>query len=327
MSARPGLSTGAPAGDQRSLELALLGPFEVRQAGEALELGGVRPRALLALLALRRGSVVSSDKIVDELWGESPPPTARHMVEVYVSKLRKLVSGDVLVTLSPGYLLRADPEQVDIARFERLFAEGQEVLARGEATMATARLGEALALWRGPALVDFAYEPFAQTEIVRLEELRLLAEEQRIEAELALGNAPELIGGLEQLIAAAPFRERLRGQLMLALYRAGRQADALAAYAAARETLVEQLGIEPGPELRQLERAILGQEEWLAGGQPSVPERARVTETRRFITVLFGELAVDGVEADWKRFNARKAASGTSENGAGPPRGHRRRAA
>ena len=107
-----------------------------------------------------------------------------------------------------------------------------------------------------------------------------------------------MIGGLEQLIAAAPFRERLRGQLMLALYRAGRQADALAAYAAARETLVEQLGIEPGPELRQLERAILGQEEWLAGGQPSVPERARVTETRRFITVLFGELAVDGVEAD-----------------------------
>lgn len=226
-----------------------------------MTLGGARQRALLALLCLHRGTVLAVDRIVDELWGESPPQTARHMVEVYVSKLRKLLGADVLATRPPGYLLAVDPEHVDVGRFERLLAEGRDALGEGDAAVAAFTLASALTLWRGPPLADFAYEPFAQAEIARLEELRVLAEEERVEAELELGKGAELVAELEELVAAAPFRERFRAQLMLALYRAGRQADALAAYQAARETLVEELGVEPGPVLHQLERAILEQAE------------------------------------------------------------------
>ena len=159
-----------------------------------------------------------------------------------------------------------------------MLAEGREALADGDADLATARLGEALALWRGPALVDFAYEPFAQAEIARLEELRLQAEEERIEAELALGRGAELVAELETLVATAPLRERRRAQHMLALYRSGRQADALSAYQEARLAFVEELGIEPGPDLRELERRILEQDEGLLAAESSSPAYARVPQ-------------------------------------------------
>ncbi len=272
-------------------ELALLGPLEARHNGEPLELGGSRPRALLALLALHRGSVVSLDLIVEELWGDESPATARHMVAVYVSRLRKTLGGDIVVTRRPGYLLQVGSDEVDATRFEHLLTEGREALAAGDAESAVARLGEALALWRGPALVDFAYEPFAQAEIARLEELRLQAEEERIDAELALGHSAELVAELETLVATAPLRERRRAQHMLALYRSGRQVDALAAYQEARRAFVEELGIEPGPELRELERSILGQEEKLlvaeSSSSPVVPS---TPESRRTVTVALVEL-------------------------------------
>jgi DNA-binding SARP family transcriptional activator len=272
------------------LELRLLGPLEVRRGGEAVILGGARQRALLALLCLHRDTVVAVDRIVDELWGESPPPTARHMVEVYVSKLRKLIGADVLATRPPGYLLQVDPEQVDVERFERLLAEGKEALDAGDPALAASTLADALAFWRGPPLADFVYEPFAQAEIARLEESRLLSEEVRIDAELELGRGAELVGDLEELVAQAPFRERFRAQLMLALYRAGRQADALAAYRSARDILVEELGVEPSQELRELERGILSQQD-----RRDSPRRSRApaaAETRRVVTILFVEPAV-----------------------------------
>ena len=188
-------------------------------------------------------------------------------------------------------------EELDAARFERLREEGREALASGDAERASSRLGDALGLWRGAALHDFTYEPFAQAEIARLEELRLLAEEERIEAELALGRDAELVGELERLVSCTPLREHRRAQLMLALYRAGRQGDALAAYRKARETLVEELGVEPSPELRELERAILAQEDWLLGsGSPARPSETR--ETRRVVTVLFADPAEAGSADD-----------------------------
>ena len=159
VSAQPRLSTEAPAGRQGSLELALLGPLEARRAGEPLELGGARPRALLALLALQRGTVVSSDRIVEDLWGDASPATARHMVAVYVSRLRKTLGDDIVLTRRPGYLLQVGPEQVDATRFERLLAEGREALATGDPGSAAARIGEALALWRGPALAGCVASP------------------------------------------------------------------------------------------------------------------------------------------------------------------------
>jgi DNA-binding SARP family transcriptional activator len=236
---------------------------------------------------LHRGSVVSSDRIVEDLWGDESPASARHMVVVYVSRLRKRLGDDVVLTRRPGYLLQIGPEQVDAARFERLLAEGRDALADGDADLATARLGEALAFWRGPALVDFAYEPFAQSEIARLEELRLQAEEERVEAELALGRGTELVAELETLVATAPLRERRRGQHMLALYRSGRQADALSAYQEARLAFVEDLGIEPGPDLRELERRILEQDEGLLAAESPPPA---THESRRTVTVVVADL-------------------------------------
>jgi DNA-binding SARP family transcriptional activator len=296
MSARPQPSSEAPSRAQGPLEFRLLGPLEVRREGDTISLGGVRQRAVLALLCLHRGEVVAVDQIIDEIWGESPPASARHMVEVYVSKLRRLLGPTVLVTRSPGYLLDIGPQSVDAERFEGLVADGEEASMAGEPQAAASRFASALALWRGPALADFTFEPFAQGDIARLEELRLLAEEGRIDAEIALGRSAELVGELERFVAQAPFRERFHGQLMLALYRAGRQADALEAYRRARQTLVEELGVEPGQALRALERAILAQEAWL--GEP--PARARVTrvESRRVVTLVLAELAASGPDAD-----------------------------
>jgi DNA-binding SARP family transcriptional activator/DNA-binding beta-propeller fold protein YncE len=282
------ISGEAPARNRGALEFRLLGPFEVRRHGTPLPLGGQRQRALIASLCLRPGAVLSVDELVDQLWGESPPPTVRHMVEVYVSKLRKLLGPGVLLTRAPGYLLDIDPELVDAVRFERLVENGREALERRNADRAATRLREALELWRGPALVDFAYESFAQAEIARLDDLRHLAEEDWVEAELLLGRADDLVGKIEAFVVAEPLRERRHGQLMLALYRSGRQADALAAYKRARDMLVGELGIEPGPELRAVHAAILNQDQALLElGRPEELITASARRTPRSRAALF----------------------------------------
>ena len=242
------------------------------------------------MLALEPGRVVSVDRLVEALWPGEPPETAAHAVQVYVSQLRKAL-GPVIATRAPGYELELAPDRVDVHRFVRLTQEGRAALEGGDPAAAEGALREALALWRGPALADFLYEPFAQTEIARLEELRTVALEERIEADLALGRHAELVSELEALVAAQPLRERPRAQLMLALYRSGRQADALAAYRAARETLVEELGIDPGPELRELEAAILRQDDSLL--LEETPLARPAMQFRRLVTILF----VDVVES------------------------------
>jgi DNA-binding SARP family transcriptional activator len=209
------------------LEFRILGPLEVLEDGRTLALGGQKQRALLALLLLDAGRVVSVDRIVDALWGERPPRTAPTSLQNFVSRLRKALGTDILVTRPPGYLLRIEPEQLDLERFRMLV----EAAKKSPAQERAAKLRQALSLWRGPPLADFALDEFAQPEIGRLEDLRLAALEERIDAELDVaahaGRVVELVGELEVLIAEQPHRERLRAQLMLALYRSGRQADAL----------------------------------------------------------------------------------------------------
>ena len=220
------------------MEFRILGPLEVDREGTALALGGVRPRALLAILLLNANQVVSVDRLVDDVWDGRPPESAVHAVQVYVSQLRSALAedGTRIATRAPGYVLSVAAEELDLHRFERLLSAGRDALAAGRAADAASSFREALALWRGPALADFGFEAFAQTPVARLEELRLVAQEERIEADLALGHHADLIGELEGLVAEHPLRERLRGQLMLALYRSGRQAEALQAYQdAARE--------------------------------------------------------------------------------------------
>jgi DNA-binding SARP family transcriptional activator len=235
------------------MDFRLLGPLEVLDSDRPVPLGRGRQRALFALLLIHANEVVSTDRLIDQLWGESPPRTALKSVQVYVSRLRKELGDGRVVTQPPGYVLRADPSEIDVGRFERLVVEADGADRPGAAD----RLRSALELWRGPALADVAYEPFAQAEIARLEEMRAAATEKRIDADLACGRHAELIGELESLVAQHPLWERLRSQLMLALYRSGRQADALAAYRNARRELSEGLGLEPGEELRALEQAIL----------------------------------------------------------------------
>jgi DNA-binding SARP family transcriptional activator len=238
------------------LEYRILGPLEVAANGRAVPLGGTKQRALLAVLLLHRGAVVPTDRLVEDLWGDDAPAAAAKTVQVHVSRLRKALGNAALETRAGGYALDVETESVDLFRFEDLTQDGRRLLAAGDAAAARAAFGEALALWRGPPLADFAYEPFAQTEISRLEELRVAALEDRIDADLALGETASLVPELEALISSHPLRERLRRQLMLALYRAGRQADALRAYREGRSAL-DDLGIEPTRGLRELEAAIL----------------------------------------------------------------------
>jgi YVTN family beta-propeller protein len=240
-----------------SVEFRILGPLELVVDGRPVELPGGRQRTLLALLVLHANEVVSSDRLMDGLWGEQPPATAAKVLQNAVSQVRRSLGNGLIVTRAPGYLLRVEPEAIDARRFESLLEEGRETLAAGEAAEAARIFRDALGLWRGPPLDDFAYEPFAQTEIARLEELRLRALEERIEADLALGRHADLVGELERLVADHPLRERPRGQLMLALYRSGRQAEALQAYQDGRRLLAEELGLEPGTALQQLEQQIL----------------------------------------------------------------------
>jgi DNA-binding SARP family transcriptional activator len=231
------------------MEFRILGPLEVIEDDQSLPLGGARPRALLALLLTRPNQVVSTDRLVDQLWGASPPKTALNTLQHHVSQLRKLLGPDRIVTRPPGYEILVRPGELDLERFEALLAQDDAVALR-----------EALALWRGPALADLAVESFAQAETARLEELRLAALERRLELDLEEGRDAELVGELEGLIAEHPLRERLCGQLMLALYRSGRQAEALEAYQATRRTLLDELGIDPSSDLQKLERAILNQD-------------------------------------------------------------------
>ena len=242
------------------MDFRILGPLEVHAEGGSIPLGGAKQRALLAILLLNANEVVSSDRLIDELWGDQPPDTAVKALQGYVSALRKTLGPDLIVTRPPGYAIRLDPEQLDLTRFEQLHTTGREAVTTGDPKRASESLRKALALWRGQPLADLAYESFAQAEIGRLEELRLAALEEQIEADLALGRHADVIAELEGLIAQSPLRERLRAQLMLALYRSGRQAEALEVYRKARQVLVDQLGIEPGRELRELHDSILQQD-------------------------------------------------------------------
>ena len=265
-----------------------------------MDLGAPKQRVLLAILLVHPNEFLTSDRLIDELW-PAPPDTAGNTLQVYVGKLRKALepdrpkgtTGETLVTRGPGYVLRVDPDQLDAQRFARMYEEGRRKREAGEDAAAAETLASGLELWRGPALVDFTYEPFAQGEIARLEELRIVALEERLEADLALGRHGDLVGELEALIREHPLRERLRAQLMLALYRSGRQAEALAGYQEAHRTLVEQLGIAPGPALRDLEQRILRQDSELELSieQPltaasSIEVAPSVAETRKTVTVL-----------------------------------------
>jgi DNA-binding SARP family transcriptional activator/DNA-binding beta-propeller fold protein YncE len=235
----------------------MLGPFDVVDNGNSIPLGGAKQRALLVMLAIHANEVVSVDRLIDELWGEHPPTRAPSTLQTYVSRLRRVVDTGDGVSIafgSGGYVLRADPASIDAQRFARDLANAQGPSSAEERSR---KLRAALELWRGPALADFRFAPFARGEIERLEELRLSALEYRIEADLACGRHAELVPELERLVAEHPWRERLRQQLMLALYRSGRQADALEAYRSGRRLLVDELGIEPGRALQELERGIL----------------------------------------------------------------------
>ena len=274
------------------MEFRILGPLEVADDGAALTPGGRNDRALLALLLLDAGEVVSTDRMIDALWGEQPPRTALTSLQNSVSRLRKLLGPGRLVTQPPGYVLRVADDRLDVHIAQRLAEESRDADARERAAL----LRRAESLWRGTPLADFAYDAFAQTAIAQLEELRLGVIEDRIDAELELGRHADLLGELETLVARHPHRERLRGQQMLALYRAGRQADALYAYQSARRGLLEELGIDPGPALQRLHGAILRQERSLepiaarAGPDDQLDAVASALFAGRLVPVLGAEL-------------------------------------
>jgi DNA-binding SARP family transcriptional activator len=238
------------------LEFRILGPLDVSSDQGPLKLGGSKQRALLTVLLLNAGRVVSTDTLVDQLWGERPPRTAVTSLQNFLSQLRKLLGSEAVATKAPGYVLRVEPHQIDAFRFEQLFDQARAL----EPAERSRKLQEALALWRGPPLADFTFEPFAQAEIRRLEGLHASALEERIDADLECGRHSELIGELEALVAAHPLREGLRAQLMLALYRSGRQAESLQLYHDTRRALVEELGVEPGRPLQELFSQLLRQD-------------------------------------------------------------------
>lgn len=281
------------------MTFGLLGPLEVLVSGRPVELGGVAQRGLLAALLLNANEPVSVDRLLDEVWGESPPPTAAKMVQIYVSRLRKALPPDVagrspLVTERPGYLLTVEADELDLLRFERLVGEARE-LRSVDAGSAAGRLREALALWRGPALADLLDLPLAHRAAPRLEEARIAALEERVELDLELGRHAELVGELDELVRAHPERERLRGQLMLALYRSGRQTEALDEYRRARATLVDELGIDPGPELQRLETSILRQDPALELPRAAAPPSGEPPHGRRRWAIAVAVVAAAAV--------------------------------
>jgi predicted ATPase/DNA-binding SARP family transcriptional activator len=283
------------------VEIRLLGSVEARNEGEALTLPAGHRRTLLACLALNANRPVSRDRLVDALWGESPPSKAANALQVQVHGLRKLLGVDRIETDGPGYRLRLEPGELDLERFEQLSAQGREALGSGNATAAARLLADALALWRGPAL-DGVESELVRTEASRLDEVRLAALEDRLAAELALGHHAGAVPELELLATAHPYRERLRGQLILALYRSGRQAEALEAYRETRRVL-DELGVEPSPELQALERAVLQQDPAVAAPAPT---QAPPTNLPRPLTPLVGrELEVAAVAALVRRSEVR----------------------
>lgn len=253
------------------MDVAILGPLVVRRNGVLVTIGAAKQRALFTLLVLRRGELVPTDTLVEALWDGDPPATATKIVHGYVSQLRKALGDGVVETQPGGYLLRIESGDVDAARFEALLSDGRAALAAGAPGTAARELGEALALWRGPALAEFRFHDFAGNEIRRLDELRLLALEDRLDAEIALGRSAQAIPELQALVREHPLRENLRRLLMLALYRAERQADALAAYQDARRAMVDELGIEPGESLQRLEAAILAHDPPEVAAPPPAP--------------------------------------------------------
>jgi DNA-binding SARP family transcriptional activator len=268
------------------MEFRILGPLEVVDGGRPVHISGAKERAVLAILLLHANEVVSADRLVDELWGERPPATARKSLQVRVSALRNALGNEMLVTQRSGYLIGLDAEALDLHCFERLVAEARAALAGDRPDVAARCLRTALALWRGPPLLEFAYQPFAQGAIARLEELRFAALELRIDADLACGLHAEAVAELEALVADHPLRERPRGLLMLALYRSGRQADALEVYRRTRQTLLDELGITPSPALQQLEQAILRQE-------PTLDLATAPTPQRSILVAALSEASVD----------------------------------
>jgi YVTN family beta-propeller protein len=270
------------------MDYRLLGPLEVYDRDRTVELGGDKQRALLALLLLHAGEVVSADRLIDDLWGDRPPPAAPKALQAHVSRLRKALTspgsgprdarGDLarvtqgaLLTRGHGYLLRVEPGELDLDRFRDLIHQGRQELAAGDPKTAAETLRAGLSLWRGPPLADFVYQAFAQAPIAQLEELHLAAVEDRVEADLALGRHDQLVAELTALVHEHPLRERLRSLSMLAFYRCGRQAEALEAYQEYRRGLSEQLGLDPGPELRQFELAILNRDPALRLAEPPPP--------------------------------------------------------
>jgi DNA-binding SARP family transcriptional activator len=241
------------------IEFRILGPLEVWKDGKAVQLGTRMQRALLAVLLLRSNEVTSTDRLIEDLWPDHAPPTALKTLRAYVSRLRRALddNSSQLRTVGSGYRLEVAPDVLDRDRFEHLVADARRAADRVEAS---GLLASALGLWRGPILADLAYQPFAQAEIMRLEELRLLALEERIEADLELGRHAEVVGEIRSLVGEHQFRERLWAALMLALYGCGRQAEAIKVYREARTSLAEEFGLEPGSALREIEAAILRQD-------------------------------------------------------------------
>lgn len=307
------------------IEYRLLGPLEVFEDGQALAVGSRKQRALLAILLLNANRVVSRDVLIDALWGEVPPPTASQGLDTYVSRLRKALGHGAngagpLQTVPGGYRFQTAPGQLDLERFASLAAEGRRELEVGNSALAVSRLREAAALWRGRALADLEHELFARGPVAQLEEERLTVIEDRLEAELVLGRHKRITSELEMLVADHPLRERLRAQLMLGLYRSGRQSEALAAYRSGYKLLRDELGLEPGPQLRALEAAILRQDAELgADAAPSAPVLGSVRSWRRLtaaaaclalvVVVLFGLLIGPG---DSSRAVPRLADSGVT---------------
>jgi DNA-binding SARP family transcriptional activator len=284
------------------LEFRILGSLEVLADGEPLNLGGKRQRSLLAALLLQAGRVVTNDHLLYDLWGDEPPRTAATSLHNLVSQLRKLLGPENLDTRPAGYVLRAESNQIDARRFESAILTARKAAPEERVRL----LRQALGMWRGPPLAEFTFEQFAQAEIRRLEELRLVAVEDRIEAELELGRHGDVVGELEGLVGEHPLRESFRRQLMLALYRSGRQAEALGAYQDARSRFVDELGIEPGPELKRLQTEILRHEAGLATTAPAgrSDEEGEIVEALlagRVVPVLgiddAGELAAHLVQA------------------------------
>ena len=309
------------------MEFLVLGPLEVLEAGRPVSLRSAKQRMLLAALLTRANAVVSTDRLADILWGDSPPADATAAVQTYVSRLRAALQRDrtdgdeaeLLHTRAPGYLLQVQEEQLDASRFERLVARAHDHAAAGEPGDAASVLDEALGLWRGPAFAEFADDDFVRTEALRLEELRLLAVEERVEANLSLGRHAELIGELEGIVAEQPLRERPRAQLMLALYRCGREAEALRSYQQYRGYLADELGLEPSTRIVALDAAIAHHEpdlDWVQGAA-AVPVAAAPSDAAAPAAGAGGAPSRDATRQPTPRTAAPPRVGGTSYRATG----------